>query len=94
MTIEIAGRVITSSWGIAASVAAVLALLSAVFAWHRSTRCIHRDALVNDPEFQRIIADGDLPARILDRAGKQWRRISWMLALTGFLLMACAFGLG
>jgi hypothetical protein len=72
----------------------VLALLSAVFAWHRSTRCIHRDALVNDPEFQRIIADGDLPARILDKAGKQWRRISWMLVLTGFLLMAFAFGLG
>jgi hypothetical protein len=48
---------------------------------------------VNDPEFQRIIADGDLPARILDKAGKQWRRISWMLVLTGFLLMAFAFGL-
>lgn len=94
MTIEIAGRTITSYWGIAVSVAAVLALLSAVFAWHRSTRCIHRDALVNDPEFQRIIAEGDLPARILDNAGKQWRRISLLLVLTSFLLMACAFGLG
>jgi hypothetical protein len=94
MTIEIAGKTISSPPGISLSVAALFALLSAVFAYHRSTRFINRDALVNDPEFQRIIADGDLPARILDKAGKQWRRVSLILVLISFLLAAYAFWAG
>jgi hypothetical protein len=94
MTIEIAGKTITSSLGIGISVAAISVLLTAVFAYHRSTRFINREILVNDPEFQRIIADGDLPARILDKAGKQWRRVSLILVLISFLLAAYAFWVG
>jgi len=56
MTIEIAGKTITSSLGIAISVAAIFVLLSAVFAYHRSTRFINREALVNEGKRWRRVS--------------------------------------